>query len=115
MFLNLFLNARDAMPSGGWLTIATRVEGDHAIAEVSRHRDGRVRPIISPRIYDPFFTTKGIGQGTGLGLSISYGIVQEHAGTIHCEAPTGQGTTFALSFAAARAEQPGRSRQGAGV
>ena len=115
VFLNLFLNARDAMHSGGWLTIATRVEGEHAVAEVRDTGIG-VAPEHLPRIYDPFFTTKGIGHGTGLGLSISYGIVQEHGGQIQCESTVGQGTTFRLSFAEARAEQPGRSRQqGAGV
>ncbi len=115
VFLNLFLNARDAMPSGGWLTIATRVDGDRAIAEV-RDTGMGVSPEHLQRIYDPFFTTKGIGQGTGLGLSISYGIVQEHGGTIQCDSAEGHGTTFVLSFAGARAEQPGRSRQqGTGV
>ena len=96
-------------------TIATRVEGDRAIAEV-RDTGMGVAPEHLPRIYDPFFTTKGIGHGTGLGLSISYGIVQEHGGHIQCESIVGQGTTFILSFDSARAEQSGRSRQqGAGV
>jgi len=115
VFLNLFLNARDAMPSGGWLTIVTRVDGDRAMAEV-RDTGMGVSPEHLQRIYDPFFTTKGIGRGTGLGLSISYGIVQEHGGAIQCESAEGQGTTFILSFAAAGAGQPGRSRQqGTGV
>ena len=58
------------------------------------------------RIYDPFFTTKAIGQGTGLGLSITYGIVREHDGGIDCESIVGQGTKFILSFPAVRAERP---------
>ena len=61
VFLNLFLNARDAMPSGGWLTIATRVDGGRAVAEV-RDTGSGVSPEHLARIYDPFFTTKGTGQ-----------------------------------------------------
>jgi PAS domain S-box-containing protein len=97
VFLNLFLNARDAMPSGGWLTIATRIEGDEAVAEVSDTGAG-ISPEHLDRIYDPFFTTKPIGQGTGLGLSITYGIVHEHDAAIHCASAPGQGTRFTLRF-----------------
>ena len=79
MFLNLFLNARDAMPRGGWLTVTTRVEGDRVVAEVADTGSG-IPPEQLARIYDPFFTTKAIGRGTGLGLSITYGIVREHDG-----------------------------------
>lgn len=104
VFLNLFLNARDAMASGGWLTIATRIEGREAIAEVSDTGSG-VAPEHLARIYDPFFTTKALGQGTGLGLSITYGIVREHDATIDCESVPGQGTRFQLRFAAAPSEQ----------
>lgn len=113
VLLNLFLNARDAMPSGGWLTIATRIEGDRAIVDVHDTGSG-VAPEHLARIYDPFFTTKGIGQGTGLGLSISYGIVQEHGGVIQCESAPGHGTRFVMTFAAASSESPGHRRQGAG-
>jgi two-component system, NtrC family, sensor kinase len=100
VFLNLILNARDAMPSGGWLTLATRREDGHAVAEVSDTGQG-IPAAHLPRIYDPFFTTKPTGQGTGLGLSISYGIVREHDGSIHCESATGQGTRFTLRFTGA--------------
>ena len=100
VFLNLLLNARDAMPSGGWLTIATRLDGDDAIAEVSDTGSG-IRAEHLARIYDPFFTTKATGQGTGLGLSISYGIVREHDGALHCDSTPGQGTRFTLRFKAA--------------
>jgi signal transduction histidine kinase len=88
------------MPSGGWLTLATRVEYGEAIVEVSDTGNGIAAELL-PRIYDPFFTTKATGQGTGLGLSISYGIVQEHDGSIHCESSPGQGTRFTLRFPAA--------------
>jgi two-component system, NtrC family, sensor kinase len=97
VFLNLFLNARDAMPSGGWLTIATRIEGHEAVAEVSDTGAG-IPPEHLDRIYDPFFTTKPIGHGTGLGLSIAYGIVREHDAAIVCESAPGQGTRFTLRF-----------------
>jgi PAS domain S-box-containing protein len=100
VFLNLLLNARDAMPRGGWLSLATRVEYGEAIVEVSDTGNGIPAEYLS-RIYDPFFTTKATGQGTGLGLSITYGIVQEHDGSIHCESSPGQGTRFTLRFAAA--------------
>jgi two-component system NtrC family sensor kinase len=95
VFLNLFLNARDAMPKGGWLTIATRLEADGAVVEIADTGSGIPAEQLS-RIYDPFFTTKEIGKGTGLGLSITYGIVQEHGGTITCESAVGQGTRFTL-------------------
>ncbi|MFB3855395.1 MAG: ATP-binding protein [Vicinamibacterales bacterium] len=97
VFLNLVLNARDAMPKGGWLTIATRLDDGRLTIEVSDTGSGIQREHLS-RIYDPFFTTKGIGQGTGLGLSITYGIVQEHQGSIACESGVGEGTRFVLSF-----------------
>ena len=79
VFLNLFLNARDAMPRGGWLLVSTRVEDDRAIAEIADTGSGIPSEHLA-RIYDPFFTTKAIGRGTGLGLSITYGIVREHDG-----------------------------------
>ena len=95
MLVNLVLNARDAMPKGGWLTIATRREGQDVVIDISDTGVGIPGEQLS-RIYDPFFTTKPIGQGTGLGLSITYGIVQEHGGTIACASAAGQGTTFTL-------------------
>jgi signal transduction histidine kinase len=109
VFLNLLLNARDAMPRGGWLTIATRVDGDDAIAEVSDTGSGIPEEHLA-RIYDPFFTTKAIGQGTGLGLSITYGIVREHDGAIHCESGPGQGTRFTLRFKTAAIQPTAAAR-----
>jgi two-component system, NtrC family, sensor kinase len=105
VLLNLFLNARDAMPRGGWLSIASRQEAGRAVIEVSDTGSG-IRAEHLSRIYDPFFTTKAIGKGTGLGLSITYGIVQEHGGTIACESALGQGTRFTLTLplAAVRVE-----------
>jgi PAS domain S-box-containing protein len=100
VFLNLFLNARDAMPSGGWLSVSTRTDGMSVFAEVADTGSG-IPPEQLARIYDPFFTTKATGRGTGLGLSISYGIVREHDGTIRCDSAVGQGTRFTLTLPAA--------------
>ena len=104
VFLNLFLNARDAMESslspsqrGGVLTIRSWSEGDVAHVEVSDTGSGIAQDHID-RIFDPFFTTKGAKKGTGLGLSVSYGIVEEHGGTIHVQSNPGQGTRFRLDF-----------------
>jgi signal transduction histidine kinase len=108
VFLNLFLNAKDAMPKGGWLTISTRAENDQAVVEISDTGSGIPSEYLA-RIYDPFFTTKAIGQGTGLGLSITYGIVREHDGTIDCESNVGQGTRFTLRFPLAPAERLARA------
>jgi PAS domain S-box-containing protein len=107
VFLNLFLNARDAMPRGGWLTIVTRGGDLEATVEIGDTGSGIPAEQLS-RIYDPFFTTKEIGKGTGLGLSITYGIVQEHGGTITCDSAIGQGTRFILRLplASGRAAAP---------
>src|SRR5260370_3964345 len=93
VFVNLILNARDAMPKGGWLTLATRAEDDAVVVEIRDTGHG-IKPEHVRRIYDPFFTTKGIGRGTGLGLSISFGIVQEHGGAIFVQSVPVHGTTF---------------------
>jgi hypothetical protein len=95
VFLNLFLNARDAMTKGGWLSVTTSRDERGAIVEVSDTGAGIPTEHIA-RIYDPFFTTKPEGRGTGLGLSVSYGIVQEHGGSLTCDSAAGQGTTFTL-------------------
>lgn len=99
VFFNLILNARDAMPHGGWLTLASRFEDGTVLVEVRDTGDGIRREDLK-RIYDPFFTTKGIGRGTGLGLAVSYGILQEHGGTIFVDSAPGQGTTFRVELPA---------------
>jgi PAS domain S-box-containing protein len=95
VFLNLFLNARDAMPSGGWLSVSTRVRGREAIIEVGDTGVG-IPPEHLARIYDPFFTTKGESRGTGLGISVTYGIGQDHGGLLVCDSAPGEGTKFRL-------------------
>ena len=101
VFLNLFLNAKDAMPNGGTLMVSTS-NGQAVNVRVSDTGLGIAQEHIA-RIYDPFFTTKnavreGQKRGTGLGLSVTYGIIQEHAGKIYVESQPGQGTTFHLEF-----------------
>ncbi len=101
VFLNLFLNAKDAMSGGGVLSVAT-LNGDSVSVRVSDTGSGIAQEHID-RIYDPFFTTKtsgaeGQNRGTGLGLSVTYGIIQEHAGQIRVESRPGAGTTFTLDF-----------------
>ncbi|OYT69752.1 MAG: hypothetical protein CFK52_13025 [Chloracidobacterium sp. CP2_5A] len=105
VFMNLILNARDAMPHGGTLTIAARAQGNAIIIEVSDTGVG-ISPEVIHRIYDPFFTTKEVGRGTGLGLAVSYGIVQEHGGHIFVESAPGQGATFRVKLPAAAPAGP---------
>jgi len=105
IFLNLFLNAKDAMPEGGTLRVATQ-NGEFVTVQVSDTGMGIAQEHIQ-RIYDPFFTTKtspqeGQNRGTGLGLSVTYGIIQEHAGKIRVDSHPGEGTTFTLDFPMSR-------------
>jgi signal transduction histidine kinase len=107
VLMNLAINARDAMPSGGVLTIAaaaTSVHGD-ACAEVTVSDNGVGIPEhLRERIFEPFFTTKEPGKGTGLGLSTVYGIVTQSGGRIEVDSTEGIGTTFRLTLPAAKEE-----------
>jgi signal transduction histidine kinase len=109
VLLNLCVNARDAMPAGGLLSISAENfeaddyyaamtpglrAGSYLLLEVSDTGSG-IAPDVMDKIFDPFFTTKGIGDGTGLGLSTVLGIVKEYGGTINAES-TGRGTTFRI-------------------
>jgi len=101
VFLNLFLNAKDAMPGGGTLSVVT--QNGYGVNVVVRDSGSGIAQEHIRRIYDPFFTTKtspreGQGRGTGLGLAVTYGIIQEHAGKIQVESKPGRGTTFFLEF-----------------
>ena len=97
VFLNLFLNARDAMSSGGKLEVRSYCDGLGARIEVSDTGHG-IAPENLHRIYDPFFTTKGAKKGTGLGLSVTYGIIQEHGGGIEVSNRRGGGATFRVEL-----------------
>ena len=101
VFLNLFMNARDAMPSGGTLEVRTACSNGTVEVEVMDSGVGISRDHLN-RIFDPFFTTKSSGRGTGLGLSVSYGIIKEHAGKIDVRSTPGQGTSFRLEFPVSR-------------
>jgi PAS domain S-box-containing protein len=101
VFLNLFLNARDAMPGGGMLEVRTTAHNGSVEVEVVDTGAGIPREHIH-RIFDPFFTTKASGRGTGLGLSVSYGIIKEHAGKIDVRSTPGKGTSFHVEFPAVR-------------
>ncbi|WP_367898889.1 nitrogen regulation protein NR(II) [Leptospira sp. WS58.C1] len=105
VFLNLFLNAKDAMPNGGLLSIRLRMEEGKfispektqktAVIEILDSGTGIDRKTIR-KIFDPFFTTKEPGKGTGLGLSIAYGILENHKGKIKVESELGSGTKFSV-------------------
>jgi Na+/proline symporter/signal transduction histidine kinase len=93
VFMNLLVNAAQAIPDQGTITIRTGQEGDQAWVEVSDTGKG-IPPENLHRIFEPFFTTKPVGKGTGLGLSLSYGIVRKHGGRIEVASEVGQGTRF---------------------
>jgi two-component system, NtrC family, sensor kinase len=101
VFLNLFLNARDAMPSGGMLEVKTVAHNGSVEIEIVDTGAGIPREHIH-KIFDPFFTTKASGRGTGLGLSVSYGIIKEHSGKIDVRSTPGKGTSFHVEFPAVR-------------
>ena len=100
VFLNLLLNARDAMPGGGDLTLRTFYDGAarEVVAEVSDEGEGIAADAL-PRVFDPFYTTKRAG--AGLGLAVCYGIVTAHGGRIEVESEEGRGTTVRVSLPAA--------------
>jgi signal transduction histidine kinase len=84
-----------AMPDGGTLTIATRLDGRTAVVDVRDTGIG-IAEDVAKEIFSPFFTTKDVGEGTGLGLSVVHGIVTAHGGTIHVDSEVGNGTEFVV-------------------
>lgn len=97
VFMNIVVNAAEAMDGYGRLTLTTRYDLAEQHIEVIFEDTGQgIAEEDIRRIFDPFFTTKEVGQGTGLGLAISYGIVQEHGGIILVESVIGRGSTFTV-------------------
>jgi signal transduction histidine kinase len=97
VFINLFVNAAQAMPDGGVLTISATLETNQLRIDVSDTGIGMDKNTIA-KLFTPFFTTKPVGQGTGLGLSVSYAILEAHGVTVDVESEVGKGTTFKLFF-----------------
>ncbi|MEY2882642.1 MAG: hypothetical protein RL490_366 [Pseudomonadota bacterium] len=97
VILNLAVNARDAMPSGGRLTFTTRAEAHQVVLTVTDTGVGMADDVRS-RVFEPFFTTKALGQGTGLGMSQVYGFIKQSGGEIAIESAPGVGTTITLSL-----------------
>jgi signal transduction histidine kinase/ActR/RegA family two-component response regulator len=123
VFMNIFINARDAMAEGGRLTIETEqvLINDHYTETHPWAKRGRyvlvtitdtgigMPPDVIERIFEPFFTTKGNRAGTGFGLAVAYGIVRQHGGMLHCYSEVGSGTSFKIYLPASetRAEEVG--------
>jgi signal transduction histidine kinase len=99
VFMNIVLNAVDAMNGRGRLTLTTKESEPAGFVDIGISDTGcGIPPENIDRIFDPFFTTKGVGHGTGLGLSVSYGIVQSHQGDITVTSAAGAGATFTVSL-----------------
>jgi two-component system, NtrC family, sensor kinase len=111
VIVNLAVNAIQAMPRGGRLTVGAFAEGD-AIALVVEDEGDGMPPAVLERVFDPFFTTKGVGEGTGLGLAVVHGIIAAHGGTIRAQSQVGKGSRFEalLPVAAPRGADPEGSR-----
>ena len=97
VFVNLLLNAAQAIKEKGKITITTRKEGENVVIKISDTGCGISKTDL-PHIFDPFFTTKPRDKGTGLGLSIVYNIVKQHGGDIKVESRKGVGTTFTITL-----------------
>lgn len=95
VFMNILVNAGQAIPEQGRISLRTGIDGDEVWIEIADTGPG-IPEADLPRIFDPFFTTKEVGSGTGLGLSISYGIVAKHHGRIEVDSQVGEGTTFRI-------------------
>jgi CheY-like chemotaxis protein len=109
VFMNLFTNARDAMPGGGRLLVEAKKSSGKVIAKVSDTGHGMDKEILE-KIFDPFFTLKEVGKGTGLGLSTTHGIIDQHNGSIIVKSKPGKGTKFTIQFPLVKAEKPEKAK-----
>jgi signal transduction histidine kinase len=108
LFLNLAMNAVDAMQDGGRLTISAGIidsESERMVEVIFKDTGCGINQDDIGRIFDPFFTTKEVGKGTGLGLSVSYGIVKDHKGEISVESEVGKGSAFHIVFPAVKSDE----------
>ncbi len=126
LLINLAINAKDAMPDGGKLTITTEnltvknqhcsgcgdvFSGSYVLLRVADTGHGMDKDVLQ-HIFEPFFTTKGLADGTGLGLATSFGIIKMHGGHIVCESEVGKGTTFSVYFPAVADSRPNPRAKG---
>ncbi|MBI2304582.1 MAG: hypothetical protein HYU86_07550 [Chloroflexi bacterium] len=114
-FLNIIINARDAMPQGGTIFVTTGVDSSGQVIVRFADTGTGIPKEIREQVFDPFFTTKEIGKGTGLGLFITQGIVEEHSGRIALESPEGEGTIFTIYLPPAHKASPGEEPLKGGV
>ncbi len=105
VLMNLSVNARDAMPRGGTLVIRTVNVEQHVCLRVTDTGVG-MPPEMVERVFEPFFTSKGVGKGTGLGLAVVHGIVEQSGGRIEVESQPGRGTTFSIYLPASSVAEP---------
>jgi len=108
VLVNLVVNALQAMPQGGTLTVRTHTGAGDVSLMVEDTGIG-MSPEVQERVFVPFFTTKDVGQGTGLGLPVVHGIVASHGGTIQIESEVGRGTRFVIRFPAAERQDAERN------
>ena len=99
VFINIIMNATEAMQGTGTLTITTRLSTDNKFVEIEFTDTGcGMTPEVMAKIFEPFFTTKEVGKGTGLGLAISYGIIEKHQGRLNVKSEANKGAIFTISL-----------------
>jgi signal transduction histidine kinase/ligand-binding sensor domain-containing protein len=98
VWMNILTNAVQAMENGGEIRIRTEMDGDSQVRVTITDTGCGMTPEVMARVFEPFFTTRDVGQGTGLGMSVTYGIIQKHSGTIEVASEVGKGTTLTVTL-----------------